>query len=460
MIRAILPLSLIAYFVYRAQHRKIFWLGVPFVMFVGSAVFFEQIPRLPLLNKVLYQADNNQLILATMGIIWLICCGLPKYFGITHQVNLGPFGANRLFLEEIPWILIGTTIILSLLFTPSFLYSFGSAGNMALEFSYLGIGYVLVRGIISYSSRQDMIGFLNSLVWVNTIAAILYILHQGLHLPIYQGNEYFTTFFLGQVITRTFWFMPPLLLFSIVFQASKPRLNWVTLIIIGINFLAVLISYTRFLIILGVLLIFLPALLRGLKGQHKVVIRQLVVIGVLGALFIGVIQQFLSVESQYLLERINSLSQMGQNSDANSFEIRQGYTQRTWDMLQGSEIYIGAGFSIENEDSRVYYIDQWRADVVWISILFHLGVVGVIGFAGLLFLGLLKSWQLFWRSFAEREFLGLVFFSYLLAVVVEGFFSSSFMYWIHYPLGLWYLAFLSVEANRNQPKLAKTVSVP
>lgn len=456
MIRAILPLTLMGYFFYRAQRQRIFWLGIPFVMFMGSAVFFDQFVHLPILSKVLTRLDSNQLIMVTLLIVWFLCCGGLKPFKQSFKTNIGLFGGNHLFTEEIPWILIGASVILAAFLSIFRENPLGDVIKNALEISYLGIGYFLVRGIVSRSSSHDVIVFLNSLVLVNTIAAFLYFLHQGLQLPIYQGQEYLKITFLGQQITRTFWFMPSLLIFSIVFEISKPKVNLVTLGIIGINLLAIAISYTRYLIALGVLLIILPLVMRAFKGQHRWVVKRVIGVCLLGVIFVWAVQQFFPVQMQYLWERVSGLT----SGNVNTLTIRQNFGTRTWDMLRNSEIYIGAGFPIEERDSRIFYINQWRADYVWIPVLFHLGGVGVIGFASLLFLGLLKSWKLFWHYTGEGEFLGMVLFSFLLAVVVEGFFSASFMYWIRYPLGLWYLAFVSVEVNRVRSQQVKSTITP
>ena len=53
--------------------------------------------------------------------------------------------------------------------------------------------------------------FVNAIVVVSTVAAGLFVVHQGLHIRIYSAEEYFQTVFRGQVITRTFVFMSPLL---------------------------------------------------------------------------------------------------------------------------------------------------------------------------------------------------------------------------------------------------------
>jgi len=70
---------------------------------------------------------------------------------------------------------------------------------------------------------------------VNTLSAVFYILHQGAGLGIYDIEEYIEEIFGGERITRSFWFMPQLLFFSIayllVFRADRPLIYTVMLII-------------------------------------------------------------------------------------------------------------------------------------------------------------------------------------------------------------------------------------
>ena len=61
--------------------------------------------------------------------------------------------------------------------------------TQAKGFIYLFVGYFLLRGMLCRASREDTLDFVKALVVVNTIAAGLFILHQGLHLPIYNDHR-------------------------------------------------------------------------------------------------------------------------------------------------------------------------------------------------------------------------------------------------------------------------------
>ena len=63
---------------------------------------------------------------------------------------------------------------------------------MAAGVFYLVLGYLLVRGIAARATRAETEEFLAAVVIVNTVACGLFILHQGLHLPIYLGSANIT----------------------------------------------------------------------------------------------------------------------------------------------------------------------------------------------------------------------------------------------------------------------------
>ena len=51
------------------------------------------------------------------------------------------------------------------------------------------LGYLLVRGIVCHSGRAEVMRFLQAIVVVNTVAAALFIVHQGLHIRSTAGGS-------------------------------------------------------------------------------------------------------------------------------------------------------------------------------------------------------------------------------------------------------------------------------
>jgi len=439
-VQSVLPVALTAYFLAKGRRQRLFLLGIPFLLFMGSALFFDRIkvPRL----------DNNQLILVCLVAVWIICTGSILRNAV-HPQGVGPFGPRRLLREEIPLIMLAGLVIFNTMLS---IYRYGDSRLVLQEassFGYLIAGYFLVRGIIAHFDRTSVSEFLGSLVGLNTIAAVLYILHQGLHVQIYEGGELMEISYFGQLITRTFWFMPPLLLFSLAYCLSKPRLNLHLLSTMLITLLAILISYTRFLAVTTATLIVLAVFLRVVKRQKRTTAKWVIVLVIVGLVFTWGVKQFLPIQAQFMTERFNILMRDPTSMDANSWLGRRMLFLATWEMIGQSNIVLGVGFPPTAQDSRVFLITHWRADMLWIPIVFHLGLAGLVLIATLLFLHWIRALRLFLSESGERAVLGLTFFLLLSSVAVEGLFSSSFMYWLRYPLGLWYLAFLAVGAARG-----------
>ena len=84
-------------------------------------------------------------------------------------------------------------------------------------------GYLLLRGIASRATRAETQEFLGAVVIVNTIACALFVLDQGLHLPIYLGEANVTYTFGGQSIARATVFAPVFNLLALGFVLAKRR---------------------------------------------------------------------------------------------------------------------------------------------------------------------------------------------------------------------------------------------
>ena len=93
-----------------------------------------------------------------------------------------------------------------------------------------------------------MASFLKALVAVTVLAAVLFILHQALHLSVYAVPEYATFTFAGTVLTRTYVFMPPLLIFAGAWLMARRRFGLTVSLGLVTIAVAVVTSYTRILI--------------------------------------------------------------------------------------------------------------------------------------------------------------------------------------------------------------------
>jgi len=362
--------------------------------------------------------------------------------------SIGVFGKTRFLPQEVLWIPIAVVVMVNLASTIVTYGDIVSALVEASPFIFLIIGYWPVRGIIAHTSQKEVRDFLEVITWVNSIAAILYVLHQGLHIPVYTFYQEFQSFsFQGELITRTFWFMPQLLLFSFAFQIAKPRLDLRSSIIIVINALGIFITYTRSLVIAAAAIIALVIILRLLKKQLAQTGRTaIVVIG--GGLLLGLgITQVFPVEMQYFSSRIQPANAAESIGGTDSLIGRLDLFNQTSEVV-GTSSTAGLGFPNERQLPITYYVKQWYADMVWIMVLFRTGIIGIAAFLGLFILFWLRTLRMYLQGSGETEFLGLVFALLIPAVLISSVVSFEFLYLEHCTLGLWYLAVVAAEINR------------
>jgi hypothetical protein len=258
--------------------------------------------------------------------------------------------------------------------------------------------------------------FLNAIVAVSTVAAALFIIHQGLHIRIYSAEEYFQTVFRGQVITRTFVFMSPLLIFSLAFAFAKRRWTLWTYVIIGVNLVAVWISYTRTMLAIAV-------------GA--------VVLAVAVALV-----TLLPTESNYFVTRIQNAMEGGIGRGDN-LAVRNARLAGTIKMVADDDIVLGRGFVTAAQDSQYDMMTQWSWDSAWIAIVYRMGLAGAAAFAALLVAYAARAFWLFLRPDPWSEEYGLLWSTFLVATGIGSFIGWGFMDQTRYPMNLWFLAFLA-----------------
>ena len=161
------------------------------------------------------------LMMIWLVIVWLVFFDFPLPARRRAVQGSRVFGPALSSPEEFVLIGIAALAALELPLTVLRFGAIGPALGEAKGFIYLFVGYFLLRGMFSRASRRDTIDLVTALVVVNTIAAGLFVLHQGLHLPIYEGvTEYQTLVFGGQVITRSFYFMPQLI--ALAWHSASP----------------------------------------------------------------------------------------------------------------------------------------------------------------------------------------------------------------------------------------------
>jgi O-antigen ligase len=90
------------------------------------------------------------------------------------------------------------------------------------------------------------------------------------------------------------------------------------------------------------------------------------------------------------------------------------------------------------------------AEVVWVPVLYRLGLLGVAGFVALYGLYAWRALRLSLSASGEAEFLALVVLAALVGQLLNGITSWTILDPGRYPMGLWLFAVLAAEACRRR----------
>lgn len=452
LVRYAVPGLLLLYFLARSTRQRIFLLGLPFLMYLGNSVFFEN-ARIFWAPGRLNPSDHVMLWLVITWVIFFDLL-LPSIRRSEERPQL--FGPALSTPEEVAVVAMVLLAVLQLVLTAARHAEVGAIFTQAKGTAYLFAGYFLIRGMLCRASRRDTLDFIKSLVLVNTLAALLFILHQGLHLPVYLVTEYQTITFMGQRITRSFYFMPQLLSLAIayVFARRTWSVFWVGVVLVTLA--ALWVSYTRSLLVIALaeLLVVLGVRLLKAKQAHLVVRR----VGTLAAIVLAlglVAYTALPVQSQYFLSRIGMATSSGSVTGDPNLQNRIDKMKRVYAWIGSEGRYVGDGFTPSSQDPTVSTVQLMSSDLVWVPVLFRFGLIGVLLVALLYALMAWRALRLSLSGDGDAEFLALVLLGVVVGTFLEGFVSWTFLNPVRYPLGLWVFAFVAAEACRRRAELAE-----
>ena len=261
MLRLVAPWLFVAYFVFMARKDRLFLLGIPFLQFMKYSIFFEDVKPFWTPGRL----DPNLMVLLWLAAVWLVAAVLRDD---TPDGNpgIGPFGHKRLLAQEVPLLGLFALLIINV---ARAVFAYGEpadAANAALSVICLLGGYVLVRGIIAHASMSTILEFIEALVVVDTFAAVLYILHQGAGIPIYEVQANSEAIFQGQTISRVFWVMPPLLYLALAYGLSTPKWTLRTWLFVVVTVVALFVSRNRSSVIIVGLLVLAAVVIRALRA--------------------------------------------------------------------------------------------------------------------------------------------------------------------------------------------------
>jgi len=456
-LRLALPSLLLLWFLRRALAERVFLLGVPFLMYMAKATFFDRLKPFWVPGR-LEPADHLMLWLV---VVWLLYFDLllpPRRRTVRRPAPV--FGPRVVLPEE--GVLLGLVALTALVCLLTVLRTGEPLAALveAKGFAYLFAGYLLLRGILCHAGRESTVRFLVALVAVNTVAAALFVLHQGLHMGIYDVTEYQVITFMGQRLTRSFYFMPPLLGLAVAVSVARRAWSLPWLAVFAVTVAALWVSYTRSLLLIAVVEVAVVLGLRLLRGREAGwVLRRALAVASLVAVFAVLAWTLLPVQSRYLAARVESTAAAGSVLGDTNLQNRARKLTTTLAWVRPEGVALGQGFVNAAQEPRAGDIEWMSADLVWVPVLYRLGLLGVAAVAALFAAALWRAAALALRpppraaagaATAAADQLSLVLAALIAGLALEGFVSWTFLNPERTPLGFWWLALLVAEAARRR----------
>ncbi len=445
LFRTALPYLLVGYFLWRARTQRVFVLGIPFLMFMGASLFFDD-------AKLFYTPgswDRNLHLFLWLFFAWFVVVKLDNLLA-GRVMNEAYHVQNRYTVIELPMLILLLILIFNFVRNIVEYHDFFATAEEAISPLGLFLGYVMIKGVFANSKQSDIIDFLDAIVVVHTLAAALYLLHQGLQISIFKQAEYYQRTFRGEEITRTFWFMPVLLPSAILYTLAKKKHSIVTMGILIINGAALFITYTRSLIVITFRLALLMYFIEGLKEKRiGKVLRRYLVLAASAVVFTWVFVTLFPVQTQFFIQRARPLFEGAPTSEkSNRLIVRLYDAQSVLRRVDESDRFLGVGFPNDRQHPEVFWMKRTTADSVWTGAVFHFGVVGAILFLILYLSFASRAYQLYMRTSGSGEYLALAGFLVVVALFFEGFVSWTFMRPDKGFFAFWYFALVAVESNR------------
>lgn len=448
-VRHILPYLFVLFFLFKANKRPFFLLGIPFLMFMSNSIFFENAKPFQMPGSIF-----NQLIFIWLVIVWLISRSFSKG---TYENSI----SKRFNTIDICVVALIIICLIGLIRTSINYYPLTT--DIVKEFWFevsLFLGYFIIKDCFTSQRPEIVINFLYCLVAINSIACVLFILHQGLHLNVYIGEEYMSESFQGEQITRSFWFMPQFFFFSIIFLlVFTKKYSFVSLGLLLVNLLAIIITYTISFVIIAILIFVFYFLLNGLKnGKLNLVFKNLILYALLAIAAIYIMSRFMPANMNYLLSRISEHTESKYTEkEPNDMNVRFTNTSSVISKIDRNHKLLGIGPLTEFQDANVLEMQANTADIVWSGIILRWGFIGLALFIIIYLFSSFHSFNLYLNSDGVISDFALFLLLYIISQTIEGFVSWTFLSSHGWAIGLWYFSLLSSLSTYKKTSASKNI---
>lgn len=444
--RLVLPAGLAAYFIYQAARRPIFLLGIPFLQVMQVSLFFGGLRLFWMPGRL----GVNGPILFWLALAWVWSVHRSRTYSRTTGHAEGVRSA-RLLPEEYLLVALAMLVLGKLVWS-----GLGSVDTRTLldhfaPWAVLLAGYWLIRGVVRRSSLHDVAAFLIAVATVTTIGSALFILHQGLRVPIYNVPEYMVFIFQGRELSRTFIILPPFLFIALAVGWARRSWDAIAIALVGITWVAVVVSYTRSLLLAAAAVTAVLFALRAFKERRGTLFaRRVPIVGAIAASVVLTIVVALPTPADYFLSRVKSLRSVSTAVSDPNLVGRQARFGSVASVVAERFFLVGAPFG--ESDSFADQVTRWTPDSTWIGLVYRIGFIGLTLVMGMFVLFGIRGCRLFWHGSEAAQFLGAVYAGGIVAAFVVSFASWTFLDPSVYAMGFWLFAFIAGGANVHLPR--------
>ena len=452
-----LPSVLLLYFLWRSLRQRVFLLGLPFLMDMYYSVFFERLKPFWVPGQWT-PADHMMFWLLVTWIVYFDLL-LPGRRRSVRERHL--FGPRLSAPEEIVLVGFAAYMLFKVGTTAVHYMDLGSAISEARIPLYMFAGYFLLRGIsVTPVERRRWTSSPRSSSSTRSRPASTCCIRgcTSTSTPGLVEYQYFV--FDGEVLTRSFYFMPQYLPLAIAFCAAKRKWSLFWLGVLAVTLAAIWVSYTRSLVLVAMVEIAVILAIRLLKQRDawpaaKRVLQIVLVMARVrrrsGHAAAHPVRLSLLAYRRHPVERQRAQGQQSAGSPQ--------WWRTTNEWVGGDNRLLGVGFPSAAQDARVTEVGRWQRISCGCR---RCGTWACSESPGWSACSSPSAWRATSLSLASEG--DAAFLSTVLLGVIVGVFLLGFVEWTifdpwHTPLALSFFALLAAERCRQRAEARQAVTV-
>lgn len=282
---------------------------------------------------------------------------------------------------------------------------------------------------------------------ISVFLAFLYIIHSGAGIPIFEAENYGERNMRGVDILRNFGALPYFLMFSLSHVALKEKTGAYKIAAIFILFIAIFLSYTRSMVVTGIIILMASLYIRGVKYSQSILslIKIATVVPIAIILAALVISQVFPTQTKFFLSRIDNINDTNSALEDKTMNLRTKIIVSRMEKVMEVNPLTGLGF-VHEESNRIHYPDLFIrkgdrkgqiivGDQSWGNLIATIGYLGTIMFIIMLLFPImyLVSKKMFIKQeipliAASLDLMGMLFLkSYFDTILIKGVYLIAFL---------------------------------